>query len=79
VKIAWTEIFGDWPELRQNPALKNVKLPEKLGIPGNAGSIVTQGVLASSAAKIRHSTRSTKRQAANYGKDPCLDRQRARR
>jgi quinoprotein glucose dehydrogenase len=45
VKIAWTETFGDWPELRQNPALKNVRLPEKLGIPGNAGSIVTKGGL----------------------------------
>ena len=45
VKIAWTETFGDWPELRQNPVLKNVKLPEKLGIPGNAGSIVTKGGL----------------------------------
>jgi quinoprotein glucose dehydrogenase len=44
-KILWTETFGDWAELRQNPALKNVKLPEKLGIPGNAGSIVTKGGL----------------------------------
>jgi quinoprotein glucose dehydrogenase len=43
--IAWTETFGDWPELRQNPALINVKLPAKLGIPGNAGSIVTKGGL----------------------------------
>jgi quinoprotein glucose dehydrogenase len=41
----WTETFGDWPELRQNPALVNVKLPAKLGIPGNAGSIVTKGGL----------------------------------
>lgn len=44
-KIVWTQTFGDWAELRQNPALKNVKLPEKLGIPGNAGSIVTKGGL----------------------------------
>ena len=43
--IAWTETFGDWPELRQNPALINVQLPAKLGIPGNAGSIVTKGGL----------------------------------
>jgi quinoprotein glucose dehydrogenase len=44
-KIVWTETFGDWPELRQNPALMNVKLPAKLGIPGSAGSIVTKGGL----------------------------------
>lgn len=44
-KIVWTETFGDWPELRQNPALTNVKLPAKLGIPGNAGAIVTKGGL----------------------------------
>lgn len=44
-KIVWTETFGDWPELRQIPALANVKLPAKLGIPGNAGSIVTKGGL----------------------------------
>jgi quinoprotein glucose dehydrogenase len=44
-KIVWTETFGDWPELRQNPALANVKLPAKLGIPGNAGAIVTKGGL----------------------------------
>jgi quinoprotein glucose dehydrogenase len=43
--VAWTETFGDWPELRRNPALINVKLPAKLGIPGNAGSIVTKGGL----------------------------------
>jgi quinoprotein glucose dehydrogenase len=44
-KIRWTETFGDWAELRQNPALRNVKLPEKLGIPDNAGAIVTKGGL----------------------------------
>ncbi len=44
-KIVWTETFGDWPELRQNPALTNIKLPAKLGIPGNAGAIVTKGGL----------------------------------
>jgi quinoprotein glucose dehydrogenase len=43
--IVWSETFGDWAELRQNPALKNVPLPAKLGIPGNAGMIVTKAGL----------------------------------
>ena len=41
--IAWHEPFGDWPELRSNPALKGVKLPEKLGIAGPQSAIVTKG------------------------------------
>jgi quinoprotein glucose dehydrogenase len=43
--IVWNETFADWPELRENPALKNVPLPAKLGLPGNAGLIVTGGGL----------------------------------
>jgi quinoprotein glucose dehydrogenase len=41
--IAWQEPFGDWPELRSNPALAGVKLPEKLGIAGPPGVILTRG------------------------------------
>jgi len=43
--IAWQRPFGDWPELRNNPALKNVKLPVELGIAGPQGGIVTKGGL----------------------------------
>jgi quinoprotein glucose dehydrogenase len=43
--IAWQRPFGDWPELRKNPALKNVKLPDDLGIAGPQGGIVTKGGL----------------------------------
>ncbi len=50
--IAWQEAFGDWPELRANPALKDVKLPAALGIGGPQGGIVT------SAARTCRCTRS---------------------
>ena len=43
--IAWQEPFGDWPELRNNPALKDVKLPAQLGIAGPQGGVVTKGGL----------------------------------
>ena len=43
--IAWNETFGDFPEVRGNPALKDVKLPAQLGVPGNPGLIVTKGGL----------------------------------
>jgi quinoprotein glucose dehydrogenase len=43
--IAWQQPFGDWPELRANPALKDVKLPSPLGIGGPQGGIVTKGGL----------------------------------
>lgn len=43
--IAWNEPFGDWPELRANPALKGVKLPEVLGVAGPQGGVVTKGGL----------------------------------
>jgi quinoprotein glucose dehydrogenase len=41
--IAWHEAFGDWPEFRANPALKDVKLPPVIGIGGPQGGIVTKG------------------------------------
>jgi quinoprotein glucose dehydrogenase len=43
--IAWQQPFGDWPELRANPALKDVTLPAVLGIGGPQGGIVTKGGL----------------------------------
>ena len=43
--IAWQQPFGDWPELRENPALKGVTLPPQLGIGGPQGGIVTKGGL----------------------------------
>ena len=44
--IAWRVPFGDLPQLRQHPALKDVALPERLGAPGAPGVIVTAGGLA---------------------------------
>ena len=43
--IAWQQPFGDWPELRANPAFKDVKLPALLGIGGPQGGVVTKGGL----------------------------------
>jgi glucose dehydrogenase len=44
--IAWQEIYGDNAQLRANPALAGVKLPDKLGIAGaQGGVIVTKGGL----------------------------------
>ncbi len=43
--ILWQQPFGDWPELRNNPALKGVELPKALGIAGPQGGIVTKGGL----------------------------------
>ncbi|HTB13477.1 MAG TPA: pyrroloquinoline quinone-dependent dehydrogenase [Bryobacteraceae bacterium] len=43
--IAWQQPFGDWPELRENSALKGVTLPPQLGIGGPQGGIVTKGGL----------------------------------
>ncbi|HYL78933.1 MAG TPA: pyrroloquinoline quinone-dependent dehydrogenase [Bryobacteraceae bacterium] len=42
-EIAWQVPFGDDARLRANPALRGVKLPEKLGAPGVQGVIVTRG------------------------------------
>jgi quinoprotein glucose dehydrogenase len=43
--IAWRVPFGDLPSLRQNPALKGVALPDRLGAPGAPGTIGTGGGL----------------------------------
>jgi len=43
--IAWRVPFGDLPSLRQHPALKDVKLPDRLGAPGAPGTIGTAGGL----------------------------------
>jgi quinoprotein glucose dehydrogenase len=43
--IRWKIPFGDWAQLRANPALANVKLPRVLGIAGPSGAIVTKGGL----------------------------------
>ena len=40
--IAWKVPFGDTPQLRSNPALKDVALPARLGAAGAAGVIVTK-------------------------------------
>src|SRR5580658_4597125 len=44
-EIAWHEVFGDTPQIRNHPALKGVHLPEKLGVAGAQGVIVTRGGL----------------------------------
>jgi quinoprotein glucose dehydrogenase len=41
--ILWQEPFGDSPQIRRNPALAGVKLPDRLGAPGPMGAIVTKG------------------------------------
>ena len=41
----WRIPLGDSPEIRANPALKGVTLPDKLGVTGSAGSLVTRGGL----------------------------------
>jgi quinoprotein glucose dehydrogenase len=43
--IAWRVPFGDMPALRRHPALRNVKLPEVLGVPGAPGVLATAGDL----------------------------------
>jgi quinoprotein glucose dehydrogenase len=44
-EIAWRVPFGDSPALRAHPALQGVPLPEKLGVSGAPGAIVTAGGL----------------------------------
>jgi quinoprotein glucose dehydrogenase len=44
-EIAWREVFGDTASVRKHPALKGVRLPEKLGVAGAQGVIVTKGGL----------------------------------
>jgi len=41
----WQVPLGDTPEVRNNPGLKGVALPEKLGVSGSPGSLVTKGGL----------------------------------
>ena len=43
--IAWKVPFGDMPQLRSNPALKDVALPARLGAAGAAGVVVTKSGL----------------------------------
>jgi quinoprotein glucose dehydrogenase len=43
--IVWQVPFGDTPAVRNHPALKGVKLPEKLGVSGVQGPLVTKGGL----------------------------------
>ena len=41
----WQVPLGDSPDIRAHPALKGAKLPDKLGIAGSPGSLVTRGGL----------------------------------
>ena len=41
----WTIPLGDSPRVRSHPALKGVALPEKLGVAGSPGAVVTAGGL----------------------------------
>lgn len=43
--LRWQVPMGDRPELRSNPALAGVQLPDRLGVPGAPGPIVTAGGL----------------------------------
>ena len=43
--IAWQVPFGDTPAVRNHPDLKGVALPEKLGVSGVQGALVTKGGL----------------------------------
>ena len=44
-EIRWQVPFGDNPRLRNHPALKDLKLPGKLGVEGAPGAIVTRSGL----------------------------------
>jgi quinoprotein glucose dehydrogenase len=41
----WQIPLGDSPDVRRHPALAGVKLPDKLGVAGSAGALVTRGGL----------------------------------
>jgi quinoprotein glucose dehydrogenase len=69
--IAWKEGFGDWPELRRNPALKDVNLPQVLGIAGPPGAIVTRAGCYLWAAKTWLCTPSISRMARTCGLALC--------
>ena len=60
-EIAWTVPFGEGSrELREQPLLHGVALPERLGTRDNAGPMVTRGASCSWAAASRTSTPSTR-------------------
>ncbi len=44
-EIAWQRPIGDTPAIRRNPALDGVDLPDRLGVSGAPGPIVTAGGL----------------------------------
>jgi quinoprotein glucose dehydrogenase len=44
-EVAWHEVFGDTPQIGNHPALKGIRLPEKLGVAAAQGVIVTKGGL----------------------------------
>ena len=41
----WQVPLGDTPEYRQHPAMQGAQLPEKLGVAGSPGALVTKGGL----------------------------------
>ncbi len=43
--IKWHVPFGDTPSVRNNPALKGVTLPERLGVAGAPGTVLTRSGL----------------------------------
>ncbi len=44
-EIRWQVPLGDTPEVRQHPALRGAVLPERLGVAGSPGGLVTAGGL----------------------------------
>ena len=44
-EVAWQIPIGDTPQVRENPALAGVALPDRLGVTGAPGPIVTAGGL----------------------------------
>jgi hypothetical protein len=66
--IAWRVPFGmGSAAIRNHPLLKGVQLPERLGTPGTAGSMVTREASSSSAAGIPICMPSTRRPGAKCG------------
>jgi quinoprotein glucose dehydrogenase len=41
----WQVPIGDSPQIRSHPALRGARLPDRLGVAGSAGSVVTAGGL----------------------------------
>ena len=44
-EFVWRVPYGDNAALRSHPALNDVKLPDRLGVSGNSGALVTKGGL----------------------------------